>query len=138
MILFGISALTVGLGFLLHELAHKYMAERYRFSERFIADDRMLVIMIIISFFGFVFAAPGGVYIQGHLSTEKHGKVALAGPLTNLILALFFLPMQMSGEGIVAMIGGYGFFINCWLASNPYHNIFLLLQDYLIQHLNLA
>src|SRR3989344_3697160 len=86
-----ISSLTVGLGFLLHELAHKLIAQRYHCFAEFRSFDFMLILALIMSFFGFVFAAPGAVMINGYVTKERNGKISVAGPITNLILALLFL-----------------------------------------------
>ena len=57
-IFFVISLLTVGLGFLLHEIGHKLVAQKYGCWAEFRADDRMLMFAVIAAFFfGFVFAA---------------------------------------------------------------------------------
>lgn len=41
---------------------------------------------IFLSFLGVIILAPGGVLIAG-ADKQKHGKIALAGSLTNIILA---------------------------------------------------
>ena len=114
---FILSAITVGIGFLLHELAHKAMAQKYGHRAEFRSFDSMLILAIIFSFFGFVFAAPGAVMIPGNLSKKKNGIVSLVGPLTNLILALLFLAISVIvTSGFLNLIGNYGFRINTWLA----------------------
>ena len=52
-----------------------------------------LVLAVVMAVFaGFVFAAPGAVYIYGkNLTREQNGRIALAGPATNAFLALAFL-----------------------------------------------
>ena len=107
-----VSALTVGIGFLLHELAHKFTALHYGCSAHFHANKKMLGLAVIFSFFGFVFAAPGAVRIQGVISKKQHGKIAAAGPITNLLLALLFIPLLLLGMPFA----GYGAGINAFLA----------------------
>lgn len=110
--LFIVLFFTVGVGFLLHELAHKFLAIRYGYHTQFIADNKMLIFMIVISFFGIVFAAPGGVYIKGLMDRKKNGLISLAGPLMNMILALIFLGLTyITNVNLLA----YGFVINSWL-----------------------
>ena len=54
----------------------------------------MLVLAILMSFFGFIFAAPGAVVIKAsYIHPSKNGKISLAGPLTNIILALLFFAL---------------------------------------------
>ncbi len=111
-----ISLITVGTGFLLHELAHKFVAQRYGCFAEFRSFDKMLVFALIISFFGFIFAAPGAVMIRGHITKAQRGLISAAGPLTNIILSLGFLLLASSSGGILQAIGAYGFIINAWLA----------------------
>jgi len=78
----GVILVTVGSGFILHELAHKYVATRYGAYARYQAWVLGLLFAVILAVtVGFVFAAPGAVYIYGHnLPRDKNGKIALAGP----------------------------------------------------------
>lgn len=114
---FLIAAITVGLGFLLHELAHKKLAQKYGCFAEFRAFNFMLVLAIVFSFFGFIFAAPGAVFISGHVTTSRNGKISLAGPATNILLAIIFLGMSYLSLGnLLSMIANYGHNINAWLA----------------------
>jgi Zn-dependent protease len=110
-----ISAFTVGIGFLLHELAHKLVAQRYGAWAEFRAFDQMLLFAVIMSFLGFVFAAPGAVFIHGRLDRRKNGIVSVAGPLTNLALALLFLLAGSLFPFFPQALIHYGFLINAWL-----------------------
>jgi len=88
-----IAVLVVGTAFLFHELAHKIVAQKYRYPAEFRAFDEMIFLAIIMSFFGFVLAAPGAVMIKAkQISKKTNGIISLAGPATNIVLAfLFFL-----------------------------------------------
>lgn len=113
---FIISALTVGFGFILHELAHKFLAEKYNCSAIFKAEPTMLAITLISSLFGFIFAAPGAVHIGGLISKKRRGHISLAGPLTNLILASLFIPIIiLSQNNLISSLGIIGFQINAWI-----------------------
>ncbi|MCD4760141.1 hypothetical protein K8R33_04610 [archaeon] len=92
-----ISALTVGVGFLFHEMGHKYVAQRYHCFAEFRAFNGMLVLAVLMSFLGFIFAAPGAVMIQGYVNKERNGKISLAGPLVNVGLAVIFLGLILLG-----------------------------------------
>ncbi|MBI5397932.1 hypothetical protein HZB03_00580 [Candidatus Woesearchaeota archaeon] len=108
---------TVGTGFLLHELGHKVVAQRYGLKAEFRAFDFMLLLAIAMSFFGFVFAAPGAVMILSRVRRDQYGKIAVTGPIINLVLALFFLAvMLLEPPKIIQAVSFYGFFINSWLA----------------------
>lgn len=111
-----ISALTVGLGFLLHELAHKFTAQHYKKFAEFHASFEMLGLALLLSFTGFIIAAPGAVVISGFVSRRQNGIIAAAGPITNLVLALLSLPLFFMTSGVLELLFGYGFVINTWLA----------------------
>jgi Zn-dependent protease len=110
-----IALVTGGIGFLLHELAHKYVAQRYKCWAEFRADTKALLIGLALSFFGFVLLAPGGVLIHG-ANRQQHGKIALAGPMMNMILALLFFGMtRIVALPLLAATAKYGFQINAFL-----------------------
>jgi len=114
---FIISAVTVGTGFLFHELGHKFVAQRYGCFAEFRSFDQMLMLAIFMSFFGFVFAAPGAVMINGPVGLKRNGKISAAGPIVNLILSFAFLSIVfLFPAGLMKVISYYGFFINSWLA----------------------
>ena len=113
---FVIAAVTVGLGFVAHELAHKVMAQRYGCFAEFRANNFMLIFAIIISFTGVIFAAPGAVMISGMINRKMHGKIAASGPAMNILLALLFLTVFFISGGILKQICFYGMTINSWLA----------------------
>ena len=68
-----------------------------------------------MSFLGFIFAAPGAVMINGHVNRERNGKISVAGPLVNIVLAVIFLGLTLIG--FVNMFTQYGLLINAWLAA---------------------
>src|SRR3972149_7096853 len=95
---FSIYALTVGTSFVAHEIfGHKFLAQRYHLFAEFRADDMLLLLAVLLSFTGFVFAAPGAVVIGGVTRINTYGKVASAGPLGNILLALFFGFLSRAG-----------------------------------------
>lgn len=106
---FGIIIFTVGSGFVLHELAHKYVAIKYGAYARYQTWTIGLVLAVVMALtLGFVFAAPGAVYIYGqHLDRKKNGLVAAAGPATNLILGILFLVLGVTVPALreLSMIG---------------------------------
>jgi Zn-dependent protease len=110
-----IALVTGGIGFLLHEMGHKYVAQRYRCWAEFRANNGALLIGLILSLFGVVLLAPGGVYIQG-ANRSQHGKIALAGPLMNILLAvLFFWMTRITGAALSGEMAQFGFKINSFL-----------------------
>ena len=88
---FGISLTAVLTGFMLHEFAHKVLAQRAGAWAEFRAYPFGLMLAVVFSFLGFIFAAPGAVYIQGMINRKQNGLISIAGPLTNLGLGVAFL-----------------------------------------------
>jgi len=77
----------------------------------------LLLLRILMLFFGFVLAAPGAVMINGPVGVRRNGKISAAGPIINLILAFLFLSLlSVFPTGFLSIIAFYGFFINSWLA----------------------
>lgn len=90
-----LAALSVFAGFLVHELSHKFVARRYGCWAEFRADYRMLGLAILTSYFGILFAAPGAVMIAGPVDRERNGKISLAGPGSNLTVAVACLSLLL-------------------------------------------
>jgi Zn-dependent protease len=116
-----VSLLTAGVGFLLHELAHKVVAVRFDQIAEFRADYGMLFVALMGALIGFIFAAPGAVYHRGRVTERELGLIALAGPVTNVLLAALFLPVLVvgvsGGSSLVTLVGSRGIAINLFLAA---------------------
>jgi len=119
LIAFFISALTAGVGFLLHELMHKKVAQGYGLRAEFVAFYNYLFFAIVLAIFGFIFIAPGAVMIHGLITREKNGKISVAGPITNVVLAIIFLiPLLIfQMPEIVFNFFKYGLLINGLLGA---------------------
>jgi len=78
----------------------------------------MLALGVLMSFLGVVFIAPGAVMIFGHIDYKQNGKISMAGPLTNIILAIILLPLLFThfASSIITEIVDSGYLINAWLA----------------------
>jgi Zn-dependent protease len=124
LVYFGIALLTVGIGFILHEMAHKFVAIRYGYWAEFVKDNTMLLVAVVMAaLVGFVFAAPGATVIYSRdgtsLSRAQNGIISAAGPVINLVLcglfaALFFVT---GGAGLLGKIGLAGVQINSMIAA---------------------
>jgi Zn-dependent protease len=110
------SGLTVCVGFLLHELAHKVVAVHFGQVAEFRADYGMLFVAVMSALAGFIFAAPGAVHHTGRISERQHGLIAVAGPVVNLALVPVFGSLLFVG-GAVTEIGRFGVFVNAFLAA---------------------
>jgi len=120
---FTLSLSTVGLGFVLHELAHRYFARRYGCWSGFRiwpAGLGLALVLAILSRGRFIFAAPGAVYIVPRsgfgITSKTNGMIAVSGAATNLVLAAAFLLVSSLG-GSAEYVGHYGAIINLWLAA---------------------
>jgi Zn-dependent protease len=112
-----VSLFTAGLGFLLHEMAHKFVAQRYGCVAEFRAWDQFLYLAVGLAvFIGFIFAAPGAVMISGQITRRENGIISVAGPLTNYVLAgIFFVLSLAFAGGPLTQAFSIGFGINMWL-----------------------
>jgi Zn-dependent protease len=110
-----LSMATVGVGFLLHELAHKVVAIRFDQVAEFHADYGMLALAIGAGIAGFLFAAPGAVYHRGRITKRENGLIAVAGPLTNVALAGLFAPLLLVPG--LERVGTLGVTINLLLGA---------------------
>lgn len=142
-----VSAIGTGTGFLLHELAHKFVAQRYGYWAEYRANRPGLILIIVMAFLGFILAAPGAVmiykahprpndaYLAGFssgspVSPEMPGQyenerkeelwISLAGPLTNIILAILSFALIVSGVATSRLwfsALNFALFINLTLAA---------------------
>jgi Zn-dependent protease len=81
----------------------------------------MLVLAVILSFFGLIIAAPGAVLISRpaniRISKRMNGKISSAGAIANLAVAALFLSLALIPvTGVLFEIAKFGFMINTWLA----------------------
>lgn len=125
--IFPIALLTVGLGFIGHELAHKFTAQRYGCKAEFRAWIWGLVLALVIAIISggrFFFAAPGATYItpmarqfglRFETSRKENGLISLAGPMANIALAIIFL--FLNGFGGLVEFSTLGYEVNLWLAA---------------------
>ena len=116
----------VGAGFILHEIGHKFVSMKYGYWAEFKLWPQGLIFALITSFFGFVFAAPGAVYTYANYMTDEiNGKISIAGPIVNIVLALVFLLIAVavypsaftSGNSLLVFyIAAIGYSVNSFLA----------------------
>ena len=103
---YGVLALiTFTPGFLIHEIAHKIQARKYGCWAEFRASPSGLRFGVLLAaILGIVFMAPGAVMVAGNTTREQFGKVALAGPVSNVVLWCIGLASAVAfggGGGIV-------------------------------------
>ncbi len=115
-----LSFLGISTAFFFHEMSHKFTAQKFGlWAEYRMFPQGLLLASILGIFTGFVFAAPGAVMFQGGSKNYETGRIAMAGPLSNIIIAsvtlflylFIFYEIDLIGE-IIAFIC----FINAFLA----------------------
>jgi Zn-dependent protease len=79
-------------GFIAHEMAHKFVARRLGYWAEFRMWPMGLVLSLITSVGGFLFAAPGATMVQGMdpRDVRRWGMTGAAGPISNLLFASGF------------------------------------------------
>jgi Zn-dependent protease len=124
---------TVGIGFMTHEMGHKYAAEKFGSPTRFVMWPQGIIFMLLLAPLGFVFAAPGAVYIFKRMGRRENGIISLAGPLMNMLLFVIFAGViflssifHFSLSSTVYMICALGMWINAMLATFNLLPIFIL------------
>ena len=125
-LIFPIVMIGVGAGFIFHELGHKFSAMHYGYYAEYELWPTGLLIALVSSFFGFIFAAPGAVVIYSNGMEERtNGIISIAGPLVNIALGLiFFIILGSLGNliytetgAILSLICVLGTRINFFLAA---------------------
>lgn len=84
-------AMILTASFFIHEIAHKIVAQRNGFWAEFriMFTGAILTLLSIISPFKII--SPGAVMVAGPVDRENMGKISIAGPTTNIILAVMLL-----------------------------------------------
>ena len=111
-----IGLVTFTPGFLVHEIAHKVQARKYGCWAEFRASPGGLRLgLIVAALIGVVFMAPGAVMVAGNTSREQFGKIALAGPVSNVALWCIGLAfaVTVSSPNIY-----FDLFIFYWMMAN--------------------
>ena len=110
-------ALVFASSFLLHEIAHKFTAQRYGLWSEFRIIPFGAVITIASIFLPLKIIAPGTVMITGRATLSTIGRTAFAGPMTNIILGYgLLLSSFLTSGSIISVILGWGAYVNAILA----------------------
>ena len=117
----------VGIGFILREIGQKFAATQCGCEAEFKLWPIGLLIAFLTAFIGVVFAFPGEIRTYaGNITDEINGKIGIAGPLANMLLALLFIviaaliyPFSLHSELIklIYLISTVGFSVNSFLAA---------------------
>lgn len=110
------SFIAIITAFLFHELAHKFVAQKYGYWSEFRMYLQGLLFALLLGVMvGIVFAAPGAVVIAGRPSREESGRISIAGPLTNIVIAIIAIPLWFIG-GLIGEMAYFISLINAFLA----------------------
>jgi len=111
----------VSSGFVLHEMGHRLVARRFGCFAEYTMWPTGLILALVCSLLGFVFAAPGAVMIypradmsgRATLTRQKIGLISIAGPAMNICLAVVFILVNMAYPTLLFSLAAR---INIWLA----------------------
>jgi Zn-dependent protease len=101
--------------FFMHEMAHKVVAQRNGFWAEFrlMFTGAILTLLSIISPFKII--SPGAVMVAGPVDRENMGRISIAGPSTNIILAVILLTaasLQTEYQDVLMICAA----LNSWIA----------------------
>jgi len=118
---FFISLLTVGIAFIGHELAHRYVARKRGFFSEYRMWPEGLFFALLLAFISngsFIFAAPGAVVFSAYWvfrqpDIDDIGKIGIAGVVFNISLLYTSLMLfAITGFKLFLFMAS----INAWLA----------------------
>ncbi len=112
-----VASIIFSTGFILHELAHKYVAQSYGLWAEFRLNMTGLILTALSIVSPIKFIAPGAVMISGFADSDRMGRTAFAGPFVNVIIAvglLALLPVLVQTQFYLVVL--YGAAINAFLA----------------------
>jgi Zn-dependent protease len=112
-----ISSIIFSTGFIVHELAHKYVAQGYGLWAEFRLNMTGILLTALSIVSPIKFIAPGAVMISGFAEKDRIGRTAIAGPLVNVVITvglLAFLPVL--GSTVLYLPVLFGASINAFLA----------------------
>lgn len=116
-----IAFLALFTAFFVHELSHKFMAQKYGLWSEFRMFPLGLLFSLILAITtGVVFAAPGAVMFRGETRPFEMGRIAAAGSSANIIIALITFPLYTSvflEAGSLGRMIGFICAVNALLAT---------------------
>lgn len=120
-VLLAYAAAAVVPAFIVHELAHKIVAQRKDMWAEFRVNPIGLTGgLVVTALTGFLFASPGAVEIVGRADDRDEGIISIVGPLVNVGLAAIFVlldflfprvPIQGLGTCGFGALGNNSFFL---------------------------
>ena len=107
-VMFGFMVLLTLVSFVGHEFGHKFVAQKYGLWSEYRMYPFGLLLTLVLSLTGFLIAAPGAVIIRGtYMTQEQNGKISIAGPLVNIVLAVIGLVGTLLFNHTAALVPFY-------------------------------
>jgi len=108
-----ILSIAFTLSFLLHEIAHKFSAQYFNLWAEFRLTMQGALITLASMFLPFKIISPGAVMVAGSGTMETVGKMAISGPVTNIIISTVCIIIAAVGQNLFLIVA----FINALLAG---------------------
>ncbi len=121
-----ITLVSALLTFILHEMMHKFTAQRFGYVAAFKASTFGLFLTLISGFLGFLMIIPGATMIYTNtISKKENGYISLAGPATNFVIFLVFalLFFWISGGQYPHNIFSVSYFTNFFTQHSYFYNL---------------
>lgn len=116
-----IAFLGIVTAFFIHELSHKFVAQKCGLWSEFRMYPQGLIVSVIVAFFtGLVFAVPGAVMFRGETKPSETGRIAAAGAGANLVIAVVTYVLYhfiFSQMGFWGTLVGFICLVNLLLAT---------------------
>jgi Zn-dependent protease len=96
-------ALLLTASFLIHEMAHKVVAQRAGLWSEFRLTTWGAVLTLVSIILPFKLISPGAVMISGPARLNQVGKISIAGPITNMAFSMAFLGASFAIDPAVSL-----------------------------------
>jgi Zn-dependent protease len=117
-----IFAVLLTVSFLIHEMSHKFTAQKHGLWAEFRLTTWGAALTLISVFTPVRLISPGAVMIAGPAKLDEIGKISIAGPITNISLSLLFLGVALAPVSLPYYV------LFMWLASfNAFIAVFNLI-----------
>ncbi len=115
-LLLGTSIAAFTASFLVHEMAHKIVAQRNGLWAEFRLTSMGAILTAISIILPIKFISPGAVMVAGSADRKTIGRTAIAGPTINIVLATTFSVAAATLSDYTLVFGVIAWF-NAWIAA---------------------
>ena len=85
----------IALGFICRELICKKAAMKFNYWSEYKIFTPGIILAFLTSFKGFMFTAPGSVYIYGNANDRENGLICLSGIVVHILFSIVFLGLAI-------------------------------------------